>query len=136
MSKQPGVDAFVIFNRKILLIQRDSIQGIQNPGKWNLPGGGIENGETELQALARELKEEINLDLRDAEYLDTTSYEDGNLVSKYWVKINEEEKAKLTLGEGQRMDFFELEEVSRLDIIPNLQSYLKEKQSKIEALIN
>jgi 8-oxo-dGTP diphosphatase len=46
---------------RILLGYRDSARQGVYPGCWHIPGGGIENGETELDALVRELKEEIGL---------------------------------------------------------------------------
>lgn len=122
---QAGVDAFVVWDSKILLILRDNSTSIQNPNLWNLPGGGIEEGETEINALVRELKEEINLTIKNINYIDQTEYVDGNVVSKFWVKIDDFEKQQLKLGEGQKMNFFTLDAILTLDIIPNLRSYIE-----------
>jgi 8-oxo-dGTP pyrophosphatase MutT (NUDIX family) len=49
---------------RLLLLQRAADDDI-HPGLWEFPGGGIDPGETAAQAAARELSEEVGLDLGD-----------------------------------------------------------------------
>ena len=54
----PAVTAVVIHDNKVLLVQRGKEP---NKGRWGLPGGKIELGETITEAALRELKEETNI---------------------------------------------------------------------------
>jgi len=55
-----GVRAVVINDEgRVFLVKHTYIAG------WHLPGGGVEPGETMLEALARELKEEGNIELTE-----------------------------------------------------------------------
>lgn len=52
-------------NEAILLAQRP--EGKPYAGYWEFPGGKIETGETLFEALKRELSEEINIQILDAD---------------------------------------------------------------------
>lgn len=57
------VKGIVVFQNKVLLMKRvkPSSDGL---GYWELPGGGLEYGETPNEALLRELKEETGLEIK------------------------------------------------------------------------
>jgi 8-oxo-dGTP diphosphatase len=59
---------------QILLVRRSVEPGI---GKWCLPGGFIEIGETPEQAIMRELKEEVGISLTKPSFLGVGSHLNG-----------------------------------------------------------
>ncbi|WP_185806933.1 NUDIX domain-containing protein [Bacillus salinus] len=44
---------------------------------WTLPGGGLEEGESYEEAVIREVKEEVNLDVEVVRFLFTNTYSEG-----------------------------------------------------------
>lgn len=69
MSKQqypePTVGALIFNAQDKLFLMRSH----KWKGKYVIPGGHIELGETMLDALGREIKEETHLDIRDIEFV-------------------------------------------------------------------
>ena len=53
--------ALLIKNNRILIAKRKHSDKLS--GKWEFPGGKIEEGETPEECLKRELKEELNIDI-------------------------------------------------------------------------
>lgn len=70
---RPNVGA-VLFNRAGLVLVGERVQ---LPGAWQLPQGGIDPGEEPLDAVRRELREEIGTDHADilAEHPDWLTYD-------------------------------------------------------------
>lgn len=66
------VAAIIVNNGKLLLAQRPP-QGDQ-AGLWEFPGGKIESGETQQQALCRELNEELGIDIHPESYITSHSH--------------------------------------------------------------
>jgi 8-oxo-dGTP diphosphatase len=54
--------AIIWKNGRILIAQRAADD--ECPLMWEFPGGKIEDGETEEECIVREIKEELNLDIR------------------------------------------------------------------------
>jgi len=55
-----GVGAVILDGDRVLLIQRG---GVTLPGKWSIPGGLVELGETTREAVCREIGEECGLEI-------------------------------------------------------------------------
>ena len=105
---------FVNSQEEILLLLRDNIQQIPYPNMWDLPGGAVEGEETPEEAIMREMKEEINLDLKEFSPLCVTEFSD-RIEHTYWKSIDLEIES-IILNEGQMLKWFSEKEVGRTEL--------------------
>ncbi len=75
MKKVVVVAAIIIHDDKILCVQRAKNKYLYISEKFEFPGGKIEPGETEIQALKREIEEELSLDIDVHDKFLTVYYE-------------------------------------------------------------
>ncbi len=74
MKKKIEVVAAVIINKNLIFCAQRKLNG-PLAGKWEFPGGKIENGEKREEALIREIKEELHSELIIKKYLTTIEHE-------------------------------------------------------------
>lgn len=72
VKKIEVVAAAIINSQRVLSMQRS--EDMTLPGFWEFPGGKIEVGESDTEALIREIKEELTVDIEIIEYINEYSY--------------------------------------------------------------
>jgi 8-oxo-dGTP diphosphatase len=77
MDRRDSAFAIILHSRQVLLVKA------RDKRTWQLPGGRLEAGETSLQALAREVKEETGLDVEAVRLTGRYRREDGTLARVY-----------------------------------------------------
>ena len=105
---------------RYLLQLRDDIPQIWYPGHWGLFGGAVDAGEDEIQALRRELQEELELETTDPQRFVGFDFDLKPAGLKryfrnyYEVRISEDTLARLVLNEGAEMRTFSGDEALSL----------------------
>lgn len=126
------VSAIVVANGKLLLLQRDYNEGIRDPGRWQLPGGGVEDGETADEAMRRELQEEIGIVPCSLVFLISPSVD----VHAYHARLTENEVKSIKKGtEGKDLRFFSLEELSDIPLTKKLQEVFEKQKGFLKSLL-
>jgi 8-oxo-dGTP diphosphatase len=130
LSEVAGV---IFFNKKkeLLLYLRDDKISIPYPNTWSILGGHLEKDESPIQALRREIKEEIDYNIENPIYLDYfINKEQLERVYVYKSGIDKEIN-ELILMEGQRLEYLKLEYLVNLEMPGKLKQFILENKEKI-----
>jgi len=84
-------------------------------GKWEFPGGKVEKDETIAQTLARELKEEVNIEVLSCQPLIIINHDYGDKKVRLEVFVVDNFIGEPNAQEGQEQSWFTLEEFNDLD---------------------
>ena len=123
MGAHLGANAIITCNGKLLLEKR------RDSDTWGLVGGGVKNYETELQAIAREVYEELGIRISQERFQKLAVYgEPGRIVAycdgSVWrmvivlfaVELKKEPNIVLS-DESRGMKFFSKEELKDIEIV-------------------
>jgi len=111
----------LILNQKnqFLLQLRKKKKNIKSPNHWGLFGGSKKSNETYSNCIIREVKEELNIDLKNITFLTKLSYsfksnKKIHIKYFYFIKLNEMQIKRIKLNEGQKMKFFQYNQIFKL----------------------
>lgn len=125
-------DCLDLCGDKVLTILRDDKDDIPCPNMWELPGGGREGDETPFECVAREVYEELNIQLSKDDIVWSWIYPsmlDENKKSVFLVgKLTQEQFKSIIFGdEGQSYKLVSLEEFLTSDrVVPQLQERVRD----------
>lgn len=95
-------------------------------GYWEFPGGKKETGETSYQTLVRELKEELNIDVKVGEPWQQMEYDypDKKVFLDIWIV--KEFSGTLKGMENQAFQWVSLNQLDTIDFLPANKMILKD----------
>lgn len=100
--------SFILLKDKQVLLEHRSKLKETDPGMIAIPGGHLEAGETQQQALLRELKEELDVTPKNAKYLCSLYHPTIELQLLHYYVITEWQGAIIPL-EADAVDWYEID---------------------------
>ena len=139
-NKHIGCYGVIIKNEKIVLIKK-ACGGYK--GKFDLPGGGMEHGETSVETLKREIKEEAGLLVINYKLIDVVTktfkwqMKDDLIENLHHVGILYEVEAKGNLKtdpdgiDSNGAEWYEIKKLKKEDLTPFTISALEKLNYKL-----
>ena len=87
-------------------------------GGWEFPGGKIEEGELPQEALAREIREELDTEIKVGEFLHTVEYDYPNFHLYMDCFLAEVVSGDLVLKEHEAAKWLTMDELDSVDWLP------------------
>ena len=133
-----GVGAVIICNGKILLEKRKNEPG---KGKWSVPGGLVELGESVEQTVMREVEEETGLEVEKPEHIDVVDNiirDESGRVKYHFVIIDYFMKLKggtlKAASDAEELRWVTFDEVERYALTKTFRAFFQRNRQKLEKL--
>ena len=114
-----GVGAVILHEDRVLLVRRGKSPSF---GKWTLPGGLVELGETTTEAIAREIVEECGIKIRVVDVAGVITRvvrDDGDRIRYHYVLVDylayPDSMDVVAGSDAAEAQWFEIERVTELD---------------------
>ena len=106
---------------RVLLLHRNT----QWLKQWQLPGGKVEPDESPADTVARELKEELGIDVQTLEQIGIGKFEQTGKAYRYsWFSVQQtdpRQKPQVLEADHDKCEYFSLQEIKLMpDASPNL----------------
>ena len=124
------VKAIIYKDQKYLLQLRDNKPSILCPNTWAFFGGDVKNGEGFVEAIKRELTEELSWFPEKLFYLAKSKDSRFDCINTYYIAHCEVPEHALVLGEGQAMEWFTIDDVMKLTNTPDMVVLMLKKAHK------
>ena len=117
MKHYEVVAAVIVYDNKILCMQRDKAKYDYTSYKFEFPGGKVESGEENHKALERELKEELdmNVNISAEDYLLTVNYTYPDFAITMHSYLCKVEEPEFVLKEHISFKWLAVNELDTLD---------------------
>ena len=134
-----GTGALILRDGMLLLVKRGAQPGF---GKWSVPGGLVELGESVQNAMMREVKEEVGLDVEAVkltDVVDTITLDGNGRVQFHFVVVNF--VARIVGGELKTAtDILEarwipVSEVDKINLTGSFRAFFEKHRDEIMQLV-
>lgn len=133
-----GVGAVIICNGKILLEKR---KGEPGRGKWTIPGGLVELGESAEQTVIREVREETNLEVEKPELIDVVNnviVDENDEIKYHFVIVDYFVKLKggtiKAADDAAELKWVPFPEVEKYDLTKSFREFFRRNRQILEKL--
>jgi 8-oxo-dGTP diphosphatase len=117
MEKKESIAGIAFNEGKLFIAKR--LGGGDMGGKWEFPGGKVEENETRAQALVREFREEFGVDVEAGPFLGQAAFEHKNISRTLYAYRIVFPSFEFTLTEHSEWRWASIDEITRLDFTPS-----------------